>query len=76
MAATKRARARAQRIVFRRLGKPKSHMNVAAVAAAQMVHVMEATERRLDVNGRAATAAELRNYGDSALQHADPIMLL
>jgi hypothetical protein len=38
MTATERARARPQRIVFRRLRKSNTHMNIAAVAAALMVH--------------------------------------
>jgi len=49
MAAAKRASACPQRIVFRRLGNSQSHMNVAAVASAQMVHTNEAMGQRVDI---------------------------
>ena len=41
MAAAERAGARPQRIIFRPRRKPKTHMNIAAVTPAQMVHAVE-----------------------------------
>jgi hypothetical protein len=50
MTTTEGTGARAQRIVFWPLGKPKSYMDVAAVTSAEVIHPSEPMEHRIGVN--------------------------
>jgi hypothetical protein len=54
MTATERAGARSQRIIFRRLRKPNTHMNITAMTAALMVHAPNFGTDSAYVNGGGA----------------------
>ena len=60
MTTAERARAGAQRTVFWRVRKPKTHMNVAAVTSARMVHAENLGIGRGSVNLRACDSADHR----------------
>jgi hypothetical protein len=57
MASAERAGACTKRAVLRRLGKPKAHMNVAAMTSAETIHAGESQNSLAGVNPLLASAA-------------------